>query len=123
MKARATVICRKDDRILYVRKPKSKWTLPGGKIEIGETPFEAAVRELEEETGLLADDLIFLARFEMGDTTHFVFITSVPDRGKPLPANEIAACTWRPCKRFRDMDSSPATKAIVGAFAGVKLPG
>lgn len=39
-----------------------RWTLPGGGMKRNETPAEAAVRELKEETGLLLDphDLTFL---------------------------------------------------------------
>lgn len=44
-----------NDRVLMVRleRPgRSFWVLPGGAIEDGETPEEAAVREVREETGL-----------------------------------------------------------------------
>jgi 8-oxo-dGTP diphosphatase len=34
---------------------KGEWTLPGGYIELGETPEEAALRELREETNLFAE--------------------------------------------------------------------
>jgi 8-oxo-dGTP diphosphatase len=121
MNTRATVICRKGDRVLFVRKPKSKWSLPGGKIEQGETPAEAAVRELEEETGIATDDLIQLARYEVGDTIHFVFITQLSDSHKPYPNHEIAACKWHPSKKFRDLHLSQSTKSVVKLFAGYEL--
>lgn len=39
--------------VLVVHRPHwGDWTLPKGKLEPGETPEEAAVREVEEETGL-----------------------------------------------------------------------
>jgi acetyl-CoA carboxylase carboxyl transferase subunit beta len=43
-------------RVLLVRRghepSAGRWSVPGGRIEAGETPAEAAVREVAEETGL-----------------------------------------------------------------------
>lgn len=41
------------DRVLLIKHERlGKWLPPGGELEPGETPLEAAIRELREETGL-----------------------------------------------------------------------
>ena len=75
----AVVLRDSDGRILVVRKRgTSKYMLPGGKIEAGESPAEAAVRELHEEVGadLEPESLAFLGEWsapaanEAGLTVH-----------------------------------------------------
>jgi len=54
--AACVIACDAKSRILLVKRneepKKGFWCLPGGFMEIGETPEEAALREFHEETGL-----------------------------------------------------------------------
>lgn len=54
--AAGVIIINEQDQILLVQRghapQQGRWTIPGGKLEPGETPQEAAIREGFEETGL-----------------------------------------------------------------------
>lgn len=57
----AYALCTRDERLLLCRiapgpwTAVGRWTLPGGGIDFGEPPAEAALRELTEETGLVGE--------------------------------------------------------------------
>ena len=53
----AVVLVDRDGRILLSQRPSNKsmsglWEFPGGKVESGELPEEALIRELKEELGI-----------------------------------------------------------------------
>lgn len=56
------VINDKEEILLQHRTDRDLWCVPGGLQELGETFEEVAIRELEEETGLIAciEDLILI---------------------------------------------------------------
>ena len=62
----AAILCvTPDDKILLERQFRYAYDeviyeIPAGKLEKGEDPYQAALRELEEETGFKADELIHL---------------------------------------------------------------
>lgn len=41
--------------VLFVRHPTRGWEIPGGHLEAGESPEQALLRELKEETGIEGD--------------------------------------------------------------------
>lgn len=116
MKIRATVICEQDRHILLVRKPKGRWALPGGKVEPGETAARAAIRELSEETALLAYDMLYMMALRSGATLHHVYEASVINLDQARPQNEIADCMWFPLDAVQNLNPSEATLRIVRAF-------
>jgi len=60
------VLFRGTDEILMVQEKidGDRWTLPGGWADVGYTPFEVAVKEAAEETGLQTEAVRLLALFD-----------------------------------------------------------
>lgn len=52
----SVVVANDVGQLLMIRRTDNdQWAIPGGKQEVGETPMEAALREVREETGILCE--------------------------------------------------------------------
>jgi 8-oxo-dGTP diphosphatase len=54
----------KDREVLLVKNPSGIWTFPKGIVESGEIPEHAAIREVEEETGIKGEILQKIGEIE-----------------------------------------------------------
>jgi len=92
------------DRLLLVRRGRGpgqgRWSVPGGRVEGGETVGEAVVRELYEETGLDGLCGAMLGWVErIHPDHHFVildFIVEVLDPVEPVAGDDAAEVRWVP---------------------------
>ncbi|MDR8398561.1 MULTISPECIES: NUDIX hydrolase [Paraburkholderia] len=120
MKDRSTVICIRDGRILLVARTRlawpSRWSLPGGTIKISESPLEAALRELKEETSIVQSRLDYLFQFGGLAKRHHVFVADLAPDVSPEPCNEISRCDWFSPTEIAALPASIPTRAIVELF-------
>ena len=98
------VVCLKGEAVLLIRRgtpPRlNQWSLPGGRLEWGETTMDAALRELKEETGIDAEllglvdvvDGVFPARPGGEITRHYVLIDYAArwTGGEPIAGDDAA---------------------------------
>ena len=100
----ASAACFRDGKVLIAKRLKpSLWSLPGGRIEPGETPEAAAMRELFEETGVEAEIVALAGEREVvlkdeggGVAARFkIFAYAARWRaGEAAPGPEAAEVAW-----------------------------
>lgn len=120
------IVYDSSDRILLVRqRDDSIWSTPGGVIEPDETPADAVVREVREETGLSVQPQrllgvfggpAFVVRYPNGDETQYVMIAFDcrvvgghlrPDSDETVDARFVAA------DEFDQLQASPWTREVL----------
>lgn len=82
----------RNGNVLLVRGQTGDFALPGGGMEPGEQPAEAAVRELREETGLMATRVEYLFQWASSSNRHHVF--RVEANGDVRVGAEIRDSRW-----------------------------
>lgn len=106
-----------------VEPAKGLYTFPGGRVEIGETLAEAAIRELMEETGVSAEVVGFVdhvehvARDAAGTVVFHAVICAFAARwiaGEPRSSDEIGRTVWA---RPEDVARWPTTRGLPSIVA------
>ena len=116
--AASVAIVRKDDLLLIQRnRPPSEglWTLPGGRMEPGETAEQCAEREVREEMGLAVFALRPLRKLRHGQFELQVFATQAYD-GEIVPdPAEVRAWGWVKPHRLASLRTTPGLGEVVEA--------
>jgi 8-oxo-dGTP pyrophosphatase MutT (NUDIX family) len=109
-RAATCLIISDDGKVLAVsrRDDPGLFGLPGGKVDPGEEPIQAASRELSEETGLVAINLhpIFSCR----DSGGFVTTTFACEASGQIDTDEEGVIRWVDVSVLLDPNSSPFTE-------------
>jgi 8-oxo-dGTP diphosphatase len=103
------VVTNADGEVLLIRRGKPplhrEWSIPGGKVEAGETLHQALAREVREETGLeitigeLIDAVDAIIRDETGAPTHHYVLIDYAARavgGELRAGSDAAEAVWVP---------------------------
>jgi len=85
----------RDGLVLVVHRPKyDDWSLPKGKLRLGESWEEAAVREVEEETSLRCElgELVGSTCYGLKEVRYYAMTCD----GEPRAQNEVDEVRWVP---------------------------
>ena len=114
------------EKILLIQRgkqpQKGAWSLPGGAQKLGETIYEAARREIREETGLkveilgLVDVVDSIRRDEMGEVEYhytLVDMAAVSSGGIPQAGGDAQDCRWFTLSEIEAIEVWSETKRII----------
>jgi 8-oxo-dGTP diphosphatase len=112
-----------EGRLLVIRRGRPPgeglWSLPGGRVEPGESDTDAVVRELAEETGLRAEPGALVGQVERpgpgGVTYDILDYAATVTGGDLVPGDDASDVRWASPAELRSL---PTTPGLLDALAG-----
>ncbi|MDQ3946586.1 MAG: NUDIX domain-containing protein [Actinomycetota bacterium] len=110
---------RRGQEILLVLRGRGagvgRWSLPGGRVEFGETLVAAVAREVAEETGVEVEVGAFVGWVERMGTEPFAYHYVILDfaatpsdpQAPPVPGDDADAAAWFPCSELPGLGLVP----------------
>lgn len=115
----ALIVRPNDGKVLAVSRKYdlSKFGLPGGKLDLGETPREAAIRETLEETGLAIELVCFLhGDVCEGEVPHYTWTYFATIKESKGPSEEVGRVLWVPWRRLFEGPFGEYNRHVFEAF-------
>jgi 8-oxo-dGTP diphosphatase len=116
----------RDDKLLLVKRAnhpgKGLWAIPGGRVELGETMKEAAMREVKEETGVRVSPKEPIYVFEVierdndgGILFHYVIIDLLAEylSGEPNPGTDAIEARWISSGEMKELQVTKTTREFL----------
>jgi len=119
-------ILQKDGSVLLCQRRADqphplKWEFPGGKVEAGETPEEAVVRELREELAIDASRVKEITRYEFaypGKNSILLIFMGVNSWSGELQNLIFNRVAWEPAERLQTYDFLEGDLPFIESFRG-----
>jgi 8-oxo-dGTP diphosphatase len=123
------VVFDRGERVLLVRRGRppraGEWSLPGGRVERGETPEAAVVREVLEETGLVVSvraplGVVRVAREGYCYDIH-EFVCTREGAGDPAAADDAMDVAWASQQDLGGLGVSADEVQVIGRARSLAL--
>ena len=121
------IVVVKGDKSLIVQRSKTDywmplhWSLPGGHIMIGETPYHAGKRELKEETQLNANTLVYIGTKSTYDNNK-LYLYTCNDFDNDVELNfEHSDYKWVSIDEVDDYKTTPKLKEFVALALNIPI--
>lgn len=122
-----------DAILLQRRRDTGQWALPMGKMEIGETPSECAVRETREETGVdvevtglvgIYSDPGHIVAYTDGEVRQEYEVTLLarPVGGAPTANDEASDVGWFTPDELDGLDIHPTMRRQIADYLAGRMP-
>ena len=119
----AMVIAEKTGKFLMIKRAntpfKGLWAAPGGHVDKGETPYQAALREMKEEVGDVEPEqkplAVFIHDVRVGHR-HRAHVFKAKRVGKVEAGSDAAELKWLTLEELKKVDMTDYTLRVLNKF-------